>query len=184
MKVINGIVGVLSIFGAIYCLFFPGLSFINIGWVITTILGIFGICSIIFYFTKKKMYENLMIEGVHGAFGLVVGIAAAVVSMLAIFVPSIQAVLDLIILIIFAIWMILDGVSSIAGSFAMKKASTSKSWILALVLGIIMLIFGIYGICHLIFVARFIGITMGIMLMSYGIKLIASLFEKDEYCKK
>ena len=181
MKVINGIVGVLSIFGAIYCLFFPGLSFINIGWVITTILGIFGICSIIFYFTKKKMYENLMIEGVHGAFGLVVGIAAAVVS---IFVPSIQAVLDLIILIIFAIWMILDGVSSIAESFAMKKASTSKSWILALVLGIIMLIFGIYGICHLIFVARFIGITMGIMLMSYGIKLIASLFEKDEYCKK
>ena len=184
MKVINGIVGVLSIFGAIYCLFFPGLSFINIGWVITTILGIFGICSIIFYFTKKKMYENLMIEGVHGAFGLVVGIAAAVVSMLAIFVPSIQAVLDLIILIIFAIWMILDGVSSIAESFAMKKASTSKSWILALVLGIIMLIFGIYGICHLIFVARFMGITMGIMLMSYGIKLIASLFEKDEYCKK
>ena len=184
MKVINGIVGVLSIFGAIYCLFFPGLSFINIGWVITTILGIFGICSIIFYFTKKKMYENLMIEGVHGAFGLVVGIAAAVVSILAIFVPSIQAVLDLIILIIFAIWMILDGVSSIAESFAMKKASTSKSWILALVLGIIMLIFGIYGICHLIFVARFIGITMGIMLMSYGIKLIASLFDKDEYCKK
>lgn len=184
MKVINGIVGVLSIFGAIYCLFFPGLSFINIGWVITTILGIFGICSIIFYFTKKKMYKNLMIEGVHGAFGLVVGIAAAVVSILAIFVPSIQAVLDLIILIIFAIWMILDGVSSIAESFAMKKASTSKSWILALVLGIIMLIFGIYGICHLIFVARFIGITMGIMLMSYGIKLIASLFEKDEYCKK
>lgn len=54
MKVINGIVGVLSIFGAIYCLFFPGLSFINAGWVITTILGIFGICSIIFYFTKKK----------------------------------------------------------------------------------------------------------------------------------
>lgn len=184
MKVINGIVGVLSIFGAIYCLFFPGLSFINIGWVITTILGIFGICSIIFYFTKKKMYENLMIEGVHGAFGLVVGIAAAVVSMLAIFVPSIQAVLDLIILIIFAIWMILDGVSSIAESFAMKKASTSKSWILALVLGIIMLIFGIYGICHLIFVARFIGIMIGVMLMSYGIKLIASLFEKDEYCKK
>ena len=30
MKVINGIVGVLSIFGAIYCLFFPGLSFMNI----------------------------------------------------------------------------------------------------------------------------------------------------------
>lgn len=66
----------------------------------------------------------------------------------------------------------------------MKKASTSKSWILALVLGIIMLIFGIYGICHLIFVARFIGIMIGVMLMSYGIKLIASLFEKDDYCKK
>lgn len=125
-----------------------------------------------------------MIEGVHGAFGLVVGIAAAVVSILAIFVPGIQAVLDLIILIIFTIWMIIDGISSIAESLAMKKASASKSWILALVLGIIMLILGIYGICNLIFAARVIGITMGIMLMSYGIKLIASLFEKDEYCKK
>ncbi len=184
MKVINGIIGVLSIFGALYCLFFPGLSFINIGWVITTILGIFGICSIIFYFTKKKIYKNLMIEGIHGVFGLVVGIAAAVVSMLAIFVPGIQAVLDLIILVIFAVWMIVDGISSIAESFVMKKASKSKSWILALVLGIIMLILGIYGICNLIFAARFIGITIGIMLMSYGIKLIASLFEKDEYCKK
>lgn len=184
MKVINGIIGVLSIFGALYCLFFPGLSFINIGWVITTILGIFGICSIIFYFTKKKIYKNLMIEGIHGVFGLVVGIAAAVVSMLAIFVPGIQAVLDLIILVIFTIWMIIDGISSIVESLAMKKASTSKSWILALVLGIIMLIFGIYGICHLIFVVRFIGIMIGVMLMSYGIKLIASLFEKDDYCKK
>lgn len=184
MKVINGIIGVLSIFGALYCLFFPGLSFINIGWVITTILGIFGICSIIFYFTKKKIYKNLMIEGIHGVFGLVVGIAAAVVSMLAIFVPGIQAVLDLIILVIFTVWMIIDGISSIAESFVMKKASTSKSWILALVLGIIMLILGIYGICNLIFAIRFIGITIGIMLMSYGIKLIASLFEKDEYCKK
>lgn len=184
MKVINGIIGVLSIFGALYCLFFPGLSFINIGWVITTILGIFGICSIIFYFTKKKIYKNLMIEGIHGVFGLVVGIAAAVVSMLAIFVPGIQAVLDLIILVIFTVWMIIDGISSIAESLAMKKASTSKSWILALVLGIIMLILGIYGICNLIFAIRFIGITIGIMLMSYGIKLIASLFEKDDYCKK
>lgn len=184
MKVINGIIGVLSILGAIYCLFFPGLSFLNAGWVITTILGIFGICSIIFYFTKKKIYKHLMIEGIHGVFGLVVGIAAAVVSILAIFVPSIQLALDVIILIIFAIWMIVDGISSIAEAFVMKKVSTSKSWILALVLGIIMLILGIYGICHLVFVARAIGIMIGIMLMSYGIKLIASLFEKDDYCKK
>lgn len=59
MKVINGIVGVLSIFGAIYCLFFPGLSFINAGWVITAILGIFGICSIIFTLPRKRCMRTL-----------------------------------------------------------------------------------------------------------------------------
>lgn len=184
MKIINCMVGIFAIIGSIYCLFFPGISFLNVGWVITVILGIFGICSIAFYFTKKKMYKDLMIEGVHGVFGLIVGIAAAVVSILAIFVPSIQIALDVIILVIFAIWMIADGISSIAESLAIKKASTSKSWILALILGIIMIILGIYGICHLIFLGRFIGIAIGVMLMSYGIKLIASLFEKDNYCKK
>lgn len=184
MKIINCMVGIFAIIGSIYCLFFPGMSFLNVGWIITAILGVFGICSIAFYFTKKKIYKNLMIEGVHGVFSLIVGIAAAVVSILAIFIPSIQIALDIIILIIFAVWMIADGISSIAESLAMKKASTSKSWILALILGIIMLILGIYGICHLIFVARAIGIMIGIMLMSYGIKLIASLFEKDNYCKK
>lgn len=184
MKVINGIIGVLSIIASIYCIFFPGLSFLNVGWIITAILGIFGICSIIFYFTKKKMYKNLMIEGLEGVFGLVVGITAAVVSILAMFMPSIRIAIDVIILIIFAIWMIVDGASSIVEAFIMKKASKSKSWILALVLGVMMIILGIYGICHLIFVARAIGVMIGIMLMCYGIKLIVSLFEKNNYCKK
>lgn len=179
MKVINGIIGVLSVIGSIYCIFFPGMTFINSGWIITVILGIFGICSIIFYFTKRKSGNGTKVEGVEGVLGLVVGIAAAVVSILALCMPKIQIILDIIILIIFAIWLIVDGISSIAEAIAIQKSSKSNIWILPLVLGLIVLIMGIYGIYHLVFVAQAIGFMIGIMLMTYGIKQIIAIFEKS-----
>ena len=54
MKVFNCIFGILSIIGAIYCMFYPGLTFLNAGWIVTILLGVWGICSVIDYFAKRK----------------------------------------------------------------------------------------------------------------------------------
>ena len=113
-----------------------------------------------------------------GTFGLVLGIAAAVFSVLALFFPGIRAMLDIIILCMFAGWLIVSGISSIAVSFTIKKTG-SKRWILSLILGILVLIGGIYGIFHMLFVAQTIGILIGILLLTYGFRLILSVFEKN-----
>lgn len=112
-----------------------------------------------------------------GVLGLVAGIAAAVVSILALFIPSIRMLLDIIILSIFAGWLIISGITSAAVSFKTRKAG-SKRWVLTLVCGILVLLAGIYGVFHLIFVAQTIGILIGILLMIYGIRLVLSVFEK------
>lgn len=54
MKVFNCIFGILSIIGAIYCMFYPGLTFLNTGWIVTILLGVWGICSVIDYLQNAK----------------------------------------------------------------------------------------------------------------------------------
>ena len=152
MKVFNCILGILTVLASIYCIFYPGLTFLNIGWIVTIILGLWG------------------------TLGLIAGIAAAVVSALAMFMPGIRVMFDILILAIFAVWLIVDGISSIATSFKVKKSGSSV-WVLPLICGVLVLLAGIYGIFNLIFTAQTLGLFMGILLMTYGIRLILSAFK-------
>ena len=83
MKIFNCILGIFSVFGSIYCMFFPGITFLNSGWIVTILLGVIGICCIFEYAAnpeKKNGDKKLIINGIAG---LIFGIAAAVVSTLA-----------------------------------------------------------------------------------------------------
>lgn len=177
MKVFNCIFGILSIIGAIYCIFYPGLTFLNSGWIVTILLGMWGICSVVDYFTKHKKSKSEQNEAVMGTLGLIVGIAAAVVSVLAMFIPSIRLVFDIIILCIFSGWLVIDGISSVAMSFKVKNTGSS-AWLIPLFCGILVIIGGIYGFFHLVFAAQTIGFMIGVLLAIYGVKLIVSVFEK------
>lgn len=130
MKVFNCIFGILSIIGAIYCMFYPGLTFLNTGWIVTILLGVWGICSVIDYFAKRKKAKAEQSEAIMGTLGLVVGIAAAVISILAMFMPGIRLMFDVIILCIFSGWLVVDGISSVAMSLKVKKASSSGAWLI------------------------------------------------------
>lgn len=176
MKVFNCILGVFSIFGAIYCMFYPGLTFLSSGWLITILLGVIGICSIFEFATSsdKKANKGLAADGI---IGLILGIGAAVISILGIFSPWVRGSLDLTILILFAFWLAYSGIASIVKSVALKK-NGGKMWIFTLILGILVLITGLYGAVHPVFSAVTIGYIIGIDLMIYGARLIASMFEE------
>lgn len=178
MKVFNCIFGVFAIFGAIYSIAFPGLTFINSGWLVTILLGVWGICAIFDYATNKNNPEKSKTTGAMGALGLVAGIGAAVVSVLSVFMPSIQILLDITILCVFAGWLVVSGITSTV--IAVKaKGLGGKGWIFSLILGILVLLSGIYGFFHLIFMAQTIGILIGFLLMVYGFRLICSVFEQN-----
>lgn len=176
MKVFNCIFGIFSILGAIYCIFYPGLTFLSTGWLITILLGAMGICSIFEFATSSDKKENkgLVADGI---VGLILGIGAAVISILGIFSPWVRGSLDLMILILFAFWLFYSGITSIVKSINLKK-NGGKMWILTLILGILVLLTGIYGVLHPVFTMVTIGYIIGFELMIYGVRLIASLFEK------
>lgn len=181
MKIFNCILGVFSIFGAVYCIFYPGVTFLSSGWLVAILLGVYGICSIFEYFSNRSKKENKKSTGLvaGGVIGLIIGIASAVISVLALFNVTIRASLDLVILIMFAFWLVCSGVISICGAVTQKK-NGGKMWILTLILGVALIIAGLYGATHLLFAAFSIGYMIGIELMTYGICLIASVFGKNE----
>lgn len=176
MKIFNCIMGILSILASVYCIFYPGITFLSSGMLVTIILGVWGIGAIINYAANKN--EKQKSDVAMGTLGLVAGIVAAVFSLIAMFTPAIRLMLDIIILCIFAGWLIVSGINSIAMSMKIKETG-SKRWILSLVLGIIVLLAGILGFFNLIFLAQTIGMFIGILLMTYGIRLIISVFEKN-----
>lgn len=81
MKVFNCILGILTVLASIYCIFYPGLTFLNIGWIVTIILGLWGISSIVSYAASRNDGNNKE-KALMGTLGLIAGIAAAVVSVL------------------------------------------------------------------------------------------------------
>lgn len=176
MKVFNCILGIFAILGAVYCMFYPGLTFLSSGWLVTMLLGVIGICSIFEYASSsdKKSNKGLIADGV---VGLILGIGAAVISILGIFNPWVRGTLDLMILFLFAFWLFYAGVTSIANSFTLKK-NGGNMWILTLILGVLVLLTGIYGALHPLFNAFTIGYIVGFELMIYGVRLIASMFEQ------
>ena len=178
MKVFNCIFGVFAFFGAIYSIAFPGLTFINSGWLVSILLGVWGICAIFEYATNRKNPDSSKATGAMGALGLVAGIGAAVVSVLSAFMPSVQLLLDVTILCLFAGWLVISGITSTLVALKAKSLG-GKGWVLSLLLGILVLLSGVYGFFHLIFMAQTIGILIGMLLMVYGFRLICSVFEKN-----
>ena len=58
MKVFNCILGILTVLASIYCIFYPGLTFLNVGWIVTIILGLWGISSIVSYAASRNDGNN------------------------------------------------------------------------------------------------------------------------------
>lgn len=177
MKVFNCIIGVLSILGAVYCMFFPGMSFLNIGWIVAILLGVYGFSNIFGYFSSSQK-ENRGDKklAVNGAIGLIIGIASAVISVLALFNANIRGIFDVTILLLFTFWLVYSGSMNIVAAVKQKKNS-EKMWGLTLALGIAVVIAGLYGASHLLFAAFSIGYMIGIELMIYGVRLVMSVFE-------
>lgn len=175
MKVFNCIMGIFSLFAAFYCFFMPGVSAVmTIGWIVTCLLGVIGFCGI-FEYARNKDKKSQMING---TVSLILAIGAAVLSTIAMFDVTLRATFDLMIVVLFALWLVLSGVDSTVTSFKVKKEG-AKNWWLSLVLGILLIVVGMYSGTHLIFTTRTLGYIMGFSLTMYGIRLICSVFEKN-----
>ena len=181
MKTFNCILGAFSVLGATYCMFFPGATFLSSSLIVAVLLGLMGVCSIFEFATNKERKNEQGRKGLfaNGIAELIFGIGAAVLSVLAVFIPAVRAVLDIVVLIIFLFWLIYSGVTGIFKAVALKKLG-AKMWVFSLVMSILLVVTGLYAATHLVYAAFAIGYMIGIALMVYGVRLIMSVFENRE----
>lgn len=181
MKTFNCILGGFSILGAIYCMFYPGVTFLSSGLIVAVLLGAMGVCSIFEYATNKERKNEAGRKSLaaNGVIELIFGIIASVMCVLAIFVPAVRGVLDITILMMFVFWLIYAGIAGIFKAVAVKKLG-GKMWVLSLVLSILLIVTGLYATTHLVAAAFAIGYMIGIELLVYGVRLIMSVFESKE----
>lgn len=180
MKTFNCILGGFSVAGAAYCMLFPGKTFLSSALIVAILLGIMGVCSIFEFASSRERRDEAGRKklAANGVLQLVLGIGAAVLSILAVFYAPVRAVLDVIILIIFIFWLIYSGTIGIFRAVRAKKSGV-KMWAVSFVMSILLIVTGLYAATHLIYAAFAIGYMIGISLLIYGIRLIMSAFEND-----
>ena len=181
MKVINCILGVFAMIGDTYCMLLTGITFLNCGWIITILLGGWGVCAIFEFFAKEDKSKRNGKEAGMGVLSLVLGIAAAAMSVWAIIAPNMTSLLmDALIVYTMAGWMIAGGIVNIFDAVKAKKMQINKLWILTLIWGILFLLTGIIGCFRPLLIAWLVDYLICGLLIIAGVRLIASVFEKAE----
>ena len=166
------LMGVLMVAGGIYSLFRPVTTFLSTGYVIGVIIFCDAIGNIIAWFEVKKYVQVSGWYLADAIISLLFGIAV-IVSL------NMQLAVDLAVVYIVAIWVIVIGISRISLSIRMKKLvnalpDTFKNsrWLGILIIGILMIVFGILCICRPAVLASMLGVFIALLTIFAGTSLI------------
>ncbi|MCC8141402.1 MAG: DUF308 domain-containing protein [Lachnospiraceae bacterium] len=176
MRPIYVVLGILSFVCGILCLTNPFESFITIGWLVAIFLLLVGVFFIIMFFQSRQNAQSNFIvpnKPAVGVAGLIFGVLLIVVAILSLVIPSMEEAMDLVILIVFSVWMVVNGFISIFTGVSIRKQSDS-GWVFWIVFGVIVVIAGIYGLLHLAIFSEALGLVLGFLLLLYGLELICS----------
>ena len=159
MKVLTVILGViLAIFG-IACIFSPGETFLATGYCLAILLLVYGIIGIINVIRKFSSPITLFAS-----------IPAVIIGAIALFRPGSAGAFDLLLLYLFAAWLVVQGIVDIIVS--VKTRFINRGWVWGLIFGIIAILFGAYSFAHPQVSAIAIGILVGLYLIEAGISMI------------
>lgn len=177
MKLFNGILGVFAFFAAMYCFFYPGLTFLNAGWMVTVLLLGWGACALFETVTNRGESKPGKDVTVKGIIALGAGAIACTASVLAISKPLFSLITDAVIVYTFLGWIFLSGIFTVLHSVTVGRKTDGKRWIVGLVLGILTFLAGLYGVCHILLTAWSMTKMFGIIFIVYSGRLLASVFE-------
>ena len=160
MKVLSYIMGGILIIGGIICLFDPADTFLSTGYIMAVMFLVFGIIGIVNVILKKTLPISLLAS-----------IPATIIGIIAIIRPGSTLVFDAFVIYLFAVWYVLQGITTIIMAVQMK--GKVRGWGFPLAIGIISIVLGIYTFIYPAIAVIAIGIMIGIFLIETGIDLIA-----------
>lgn len=161
MSILMSILGILLIILGIICAATPVATFMASGYFIAIVLIVSGVAGIINAFHFKIYGWNL-----------VVSILAAVLGILAISRPGGTEIIDSILIYLLGLWFIFRGCVSVYLSLKARKLPINNGWGLALVVGVLGIILGIYSLIHPMVPAIAIGLLIALFFIEQGMDII------------
>ena len=172
-RVFGIIFGVLTVILGFWCFFTPISTFGVVGWLITLSLIADGIGMIMLWNDYRKIGES-------DPFALISGILSLVLGIVLLCSIAGRVAVDIFVAYIMAFWILVDGIVCIIRSFKMRNIhnklnnALGSNWGLALVMGILMTIIGVFCIANPTIVMVALGWQIGFSLIAGGLALITA----------
>ena len=177
MKLFNGILGVFALFAAAYCFWFPGISFLNAGWMVTILLLGWGACVLFEAGTNKGEDRPEGATVIKGIIAVIAGVVTCISAIVSEVNPTYAIITDKIIVYIFVLWLILSGLSTMLTALTTVKLVPCSKWVVKLILGLVTFLAGAYGVYHVFLTAWTVTVMFGALLLVCGFRLLGSVFE-------
>ncbi len=159
MKALSVVLGVIMLICGFMCVVTPFATFLFAGYLIGILLLVFGIIGLIMAVSNKS-----------GALQIILCVLAAVVGFIAIVRPGGTLIIDGILIILVAIWLLLQGIILIVMS--VKNRKSNGLWFLGIIVGVLALLLGAYSLGHPMFAAIATGLLIGFYFMQIGLSMI------------
>ena len=153
MTVLCIIFGILMIIGGVSCMFAPITTFISAEYLVVILVAVTGIIGLIKGIIAKRFEVSFFFSIISILFGLAV-----------FFFPQFFVMTSGILAYLLAFWIVLLGVTTIYSSIAVTKKAGSGMWILQLIVGILVILFGCYAFVHPTLFAASLAGTLGFLL--------------------
>ena len=172
-KILTILLGVLIVIGGLYCVFYPGLTYLGIGYVIgvSMLLDALGRFHAWWQFKKAGEADGWMLTG---------AIFSAIFGLVLIGNNAAQLSVDVFIAYMIGIWILTHAVITIIRAFRArkfhKKLNTifvGKYWWIGLLTGILMCIFAILSLMNPGVIMAAIGTFIGLGVIVVGANLIS-----------
>ena len=173
VKILTVILGILIVIGGLYCVFYPGLTYLGLGYVIgvAMLLDAVGRFHAWWQFKKQGEADGWMLAG---------AILSAVFGLVLIGNNAAQLSVDVFIAYMIGIWILTHAVITIVRAFRARKfhkklntVYAGKHWWLGLLIGILMCIFAILSLMNPGIIMTAIGTFIGLGVVVAGANLIS-----------
>ena len=175
-KILSVLFGIMIIVDGVICLALPGLTFLTLGYMIGVGMLLDGIGRIVNWYQMERGTEQ-------SGWVLVSAIISLTLGIILMGSDAMQLTMDAFIVYMAIAWLITLGILRIAHALRIRKMRNNirdfqpdtpfgRNWWIALIFGILLIVFGIIGLFAPATIIETIGTLIGIAIIISGANLI------------
>ena len=159
------VTALLLIVVGVVCIVNPGAGFATMAWLVGLLLMVSGVITLLFSVKSRGVLPNATMSSFLGVFELVIGVLFLVNIMFA----------ATTLIIVFALWVLFEGISLTVLSFDYKRVGYNSWWIMS-ILGVVSIILAFLALRYPESTSSLLGILLGLGVFSNGVVRLVAYF--------